>query len=119
MRAKWKARIRTNNPWVAEVDGALAGFADLQANGYIDQFFVAPAHAGQGVGSALMRHLQQVATSQGITRLYAHVSLTAQPFFAHHGFLIEEERLSTICGVGLHNALMSKHLIASAGAHIP
>ena len=55
--AQWAARLQANQPWVAEVAGSAAGFADLQPSGYIDQSFVAPAHAGQGVGQALMAHL--------------------------------------------------------------
>jgi putative acetyltransferase len=114
MRAQWTARIRANYPWVVEVGGAPAGFADLQPTGYIDQFFIAAAFAGQGIGTALMAHLENVAVERGIGRLFAHVSLTAQPFFSRHGFSIEEERTSVIRNVVLRNALMSKDLAAKA-----
>lgn len=113
MRIQWVARIRSNNPWVVEVNSELAGFADLQATGYIDQFFIAPAYARQGVGSALMEHLQRLAAGRGIRNLYAHVSLTAQPFFSRHGFSVKEERMVTIRNVVLRNALMSKNLDSS------
>ena len=56
--------------------------ADLQASGYIDQFFVAGAYARRGAARALMAHLHQAAGSRGITRLFADVSLTAEPFFS-------------------------------------
>ena len=36
--AQWIERLRANRPWVAELDGVIAGFADLQPSGYIDQF---------------------------------------------------------------------------------
>lgn len=112
MQAQWKERIRVNRPWIAEIDGELAGFADLQPSGYIDQFFVAAPHAGKGVGTALMAHLEQAAREQGIVRLFAHVSLTAQPFFVRHGFQIEEERQPVVRGVALRNAVMSKEVAA-------
>jgi putative acetyltransferase len=112
MRRQWRARILANHPWVAEVDGVPAGFADLQPTGYIDQFFVAAPFAGKGMGAALMAHLEIVAAEQGIRQLFAHVSLTAQPFFARHGFRVQEERLPVIRNVVLRNAVMSKDLAA-------
>jgi putative acetyltransferase len=111
-RKQWVDRIRSNQPWVAEVDGDLAAFADLQPSGYIDQFFVAAEFAGQGIGAALMRHLQELALSRGITSLFAHVSLTAQPFFRSFGFDLEKEQRPVIRGILLRNAVMSKQLTA-------
>jgi putative acetyltransferase len=111
---RWTARIRSNRPWVAEQDGRLAGFADLQPSGYIDQFFVAQAHAGQGVGAALMRHLHEVAASLGIATLSANVSLTAQPFFRRWGFVVEREQEVSVRGVALRNAVMCKPLLSPA-----
>jgi putative acetyltransferase len=130
--AAWAERLRANQPWVAELvslavvaapaGGALpgpagagtgntvAGFADLQADGYIDQFFVAPAFAGQGVARALMAHLHAQAAQRGIERMWAHVSLTAEPFFAAQGFAVQERRQVVRAGVVLRNALMAKTL---------
>lgn len=109
-RTQWIARIQANRPWVAEVDGRPAGFADLQRSGYIDHFFVAAQWAGQGVGGALMRHLHDVALSQGIAELFAHVSLTAQPFFRRAGFFLEAEQYPVVRGIALRNAVMRKIL---------
>lgn len=47
--APWGERMRANQPFVAEIAGEVAGYADLQASGLIDHFFVAAAHAGRGV----------------------------------------------------------------------
>lgn len=137
--AAWAERLHANQPWVAELGclpaaaatatavtatagGALpgpagagagntvAGFADLQADGCIDQFFVAPAFARQGVARALMAHLHAQAAQRGIERLWAHVSLTAEPFFAAQGFAVQERREVVRSGVVLRNALMAKTL---------
>jgi putative acetyltransferase len=110
--ARWAERMQANQPFIAQVDGseALAGFADLQPTGYIDQFFVAPAFAGRGVARALMEHLHARARQRGITRLWAHVSLTAEPFFAAQGFAVQERREVERAGVALRNALMDKTL---------
>lgn len=112
--AQWAERMQANQPFVALAGeaGAVAGFADLQANGYIDMFFVAPAHARQGVARALMAHLHQQAALRGISRLWAHVSLAAEPFFAAQGFVVEERQEVERANVVLRNARMAKMPLA-------
>ncbi|MCC6070738.1 GNAT family N-acetyltransferase [Massilia sp. GCM10020059] len=112
---QWIRRIQVNQPWVAEVNGQLAAFADVQPSGYIDHFFVAAEFAGQGVGNALMRHLHEIARCAGIDTLFSHVSLTAQPFFRRHGFHVEKEQRVMIRGVELENAVMRKAMTAITG----
>lgn len=110
--AQWAERLRANQPFVAEVKGSahVAGFADLQPSGYIDQFFVAPAYAGQGVARALMAHLHAQAAQRGICELHADVSLTAEPFFTASGFAVQARQQVQRAGVVLPNARMVKQL---------
>lgn len=106
----WAQRLRENQPFVAEVDCALAGFADLQPSGYIDQFFVAPRHARRGVASALMERLLESARERQIEVAFSNVSLTAEPFFAKYGFLVERRNEVHVRGAILHNATMRLQL---------
>lgn len=108
--AQWGERLRGNQPFIVELDGAIAGYADLQADGSIDQFFVAGAYAGRGVARALMAHIHQQAAHQGIPELRADVSLTAEPFFSKSGFVVEVRQQVTVRGVVLANARMRKQL---------
>jgi putative acetyltransferase len=112
----WNNRIRGNRPFVVEIDGHIAGYADLQDSGYIDQFFVAGGHTGRGVGSALMRHLLAEAARRRIGALFADVSLTAEPFFARHGFVVEARRQVMVRGVTLANARMRRAPAQAAAA---
>lgn len=109
---QWEERIHSNRPWVVEVDGQLAAFADVQPSGLIDQFFVSPDVAGQGVGPALMHHLHEQALALGAAALTAHVSLTAQSFFQRHGFVVEREQEVAVRGRSLRNAVMRKTLLS-------
>ncbi|WP_345539049.1 GNAT family N-acetyltransferase [Variovorax defluvii] len=106
----WAERIRRIDPFVAEQDGEILGYADLQPDGHIDHFFVSGAHPRQGVGTLLMRRLHEQAASLGVAEMSADVSRTAQPFFARHGFLVVEQRLPVRRGVVIPNALMRKTL---------
>ena len=75
-------------------------------------FFVAPAFSGQGVARALMAHIHAQAQQRNIPRLHAYVSLTAEPFFAAQGFVVELRQQVERAGVVLHNARMAKTLVA-------
>jgi putative acetyltransferase len=104
--AAWYDRIRHNKPFVAEHGGVVQGYADVHADGYIDQFFVAESAARQGVGSLLMNTLVQEATQLGASSLYSKVSLSAQSFFRRFGFSVEAQQEVVVRGITLRNARM-------------
>jgi putative acetyltransferase len=106
----WKNKIQEINPFVAELNRELVGYADVQPNGYIDHFFVSGKHPRRGIGSLLMKRIFAQAMSAGIPSLTSHVSRTAQAFFARFGFVVVEERSPEVRGVIIPNALMSCHL---------
>ncbi|CAJ0790734.1 putative N-acetyltransferase YafP [Ralstonia psammae] len=104
--AQWDQRIRRIQPFVAELDGRPVAYADLQATGYIDHFFVSGTHARRGIGQQLMGHILGVAAQGDVPRVQAHVSLSAEPFFARNGFEVVARQTVTVRGVPLNNALM-------------
>ncbi|WP_326536783.1 GNAT family N-acetyltransferase [Pseudorhodoferax sp.] len=112
--AAWAARLQRNRPSVALWHGQIAGFADLQPDGLIDQFFVAGTHGGLGIGQALMDHLLAQARARGLDELHADVSLTAEGFFARNGFVVLERRQPVRHGVALRNAAMRRTQAAAA-----
>lgn len=106
----WASRIREIAPFVVEIGNEIVGYADVQRNGYIDQFFVSGTHGRQGIGIRLMARIHEEARSLGLTELTSDVSKTAEPFFALHGFQVVERRFPIRRGVVLQNALMRKAL---------
>ncbi len=107
-RAHWIQRMRALRPFIVERDEQILAYADLQANGYIDHFFVAGPYARQGIGSQLMRHLLDTAAAGRIAELTANVSRTAQPFFQRFGFVVIEERMPIVRGIAIPNAFMRR-----------
>lgn len=107
----WRRRMRGIRPFVAEIDHQVVGYADVQANGYIDHFFVSGAHQRQGIAAALMARVHDQARALGLTELTSDVSKTAEPFFARYGFAAVERRFPVLRGVTLENALMRKVLV--------
>lgn len=106
----WTNKIQSIKPFVAELNGKIVGYADVQGSGYIDHFFVSGYYPRQGIGTGLMIAIHEEAARLGLSELTSDVSRTAQPFFEKFGFNIVEQRTPELRGVVVPNALMRKHL---------
>jgi len=104
----WQKRVSDMNPFIAELNGEVVGFADLQSDGYIDHFFCHSEYQGFGVGRALMDHILEIGTSTGVQRFYSEVSLTARKFYEHFGFNVVREKHFEIKGEKITNFVMEK-----------
>jgi putative acetyltransferase len=111
-RDAWAARRASRPTFIAEIDGAMAGFSDLEPDGHIDMMFVSPDHGGRGVATILLAHIEAQARAAGLTRLFTEASLTARPFFARRGFAVIAEQQVVLRGEVLPNFRMEKHLAA-------
>ncbi|MEP9365538.1 GNAT family N-acetyltransferase [Nocardioides sp. CN2-186] len=82
-------RLAEDEAWVAETEGQVVGYARLTPT-WLDDLYVAPSHAGRGIGSALL----EVAKAQrpdGFCLWVFEMNAPARAFYRHHG-LIELER---------------------------
>jgi putative acetyltransferase len=111
----WVEKMRAIKPFVAVSGDKIVGYGDVQANGYIDHFFVSGTCPRQGVGRLLMEQIHETAKRLGLPELTSDVSRTAQPFFEHFGFHIVEHRSPVVRGVVVPNAGMRKDLVANPG----
>lgn len=107
---QWRERVAAKNPFVAVIDGMVVGMAELEADGFIDYFYVLPDFQGRGIGSKLLAAIETEAARTGISRLSADVSITAKDFFAFHGFHVTEARSNVIIGHPAPNFAMFKAL---------
>lgn len=72
---------------VVETDGEVAGFGSLHRDeGELLAMYVHPDHARQGVGAALLEHLEGVAREDGTDTITLLGSVNAVPFYEHHGY---------------------------------
>jgi chorismate mutase/GNAT superfamily N-acetyltransferase len=89
VRAWLGGRIGTDRAWVAEVSDRVVGYARF-TDTWLDDLYVDPAYAGQGVGTALL----DVVKSQlpgGFCLWVFEMNAPARRFYARHG-LTELER---------------------------
>jgi chorismate mutase len=89
VRAWLAARLREDEAWVAEVDGVVVGYARMTAT-WLDDLYVAPAHAGQGVGSALL-DVVKTQRPDGFCLWVFEMNAVARAFYRRRG-LVELER---------------------------
>jgi putative acetyltransferase len=104
----WNKRMSDVLPFIAEVDGIIVGYADLQNDGLIDHFFCHYNYQRQGVGRALMLHILHEGKKRGIKHYFSQVSITARPFFEHFGFKCVKQQLLEVRGEELINFVMEK-----------
>jgi putative acetyltransferase len=95
---------------VAESDGAIVGFGDLEGEGHLDRLYVHADHQARGVGRALLAALEAEARRRGCRRIFTEASLTARPFFEGHGYRVLQEQVVVCRGVEFVNYQMEKPL---------
>lgn len=106
----WIQRMRGLQPFVAEIEGTIVGYTDLQDDGLIDHFFCHHEFQGRGVGRALMQHVFSEAKRREIHSLHSHVSITAKPFYQRMGFSVAEQQKVNVGDEILTNFVMKKNL---------
>lgn len=108
--AGWCGRFAGRFVWVAEQGGRPVGFAELEPDGHIDRLYVAADCQRQGIGRLLLSAVIAEARRAGLPRLFTEASITARPFFEHHGFVVLAPQLVTCRGVEFENYRMECRL---------
>jgi N-acetylglutamate synthase-like GNAT family acetyltransferase len=74
---------------VAEIDGALQGFACMDAaSSELRAVFISPQAHGRGVGATLVRRLEARARELGVRNWSVMASLNAEAFYGALGFRV-------------------------------
>ncbi len=101
--ASYEEVVQTRECFVAEKCGEIVGFGQLKAGSErIEAVFVAPECSRQGVGAALLSHLEWVANAQGIRCLQLSASLNSVEFYTRAGYREQ--------GRGSHRLLSGKEI---------
>ncbi len=108
--AAWHDRMSNRCTLVAVEAGQVVGFAELEAYGHLDMLFCAKHAVGRGIGAGLYAALERRAREQGLERIFTEASITAQGFFARHGFRVLQAQTVHRQGVTLTNFAMAKDL---------
>lgn len=72
---------------VAERNAEIVGFGQLDlGRAEVEAVYVMPTAVGDGVGTALLVHLEAIARERGLRVLGLCASLNAEAFYAHRGY---------------------------------
>jgi putative acetyltransferase len=107
---RWQERLDGTPPFVAEVDGAIAGFLALTVQGHIEWAYTHKDQQRRGVASALYAHAEQIARDRGLTRLSVDASRIARAFFEKQGFEMIRRQEVIRGGETIENFAMEKAL---------
>lgn len=101
----WNRSFEEHTTVVAEQEGEIVGFGDMDEKGYLDRLYVHRDYQGLGVGSAICDTLEKTVKAGGLS---VHASITARPFFEKRGYHVLEEQQVERGGVLLTNYKMEK-----------
>lgn len=104
----WDASFLAHTTLVCEDAGAIIGFADMDADGYLDRLYVHKDHQGRGVATRLCDALEAAVPAPAYV---THASITARPFFEKRGYAVVRAQRVERQGVLLTNYVMEKRLI--------
>lgn len=95
---------------VAEEEGRLLGFGNLEPGGHLDCLYTAADSQRRGVAAALCDALEAEARRQGEELLRVEASRTARGFFERRGYQVAAAQLVPVDGEELENFRMAKKL---------
>ena len=101
---QWNRSFLEHTTFVAETEGVIAGFGDIDGTGYLDRLYVHRDYQREGIGRALCDALERSAGEA--ERIVTHASLTAKPFFLRRGYLVKKEQQVEKNGILLTNFVM-------------
>ncbi|WP_106475710.1 GNAT family N-acetyltransferase [Phytohalomonas tamaricis] len=108
----YRMMIEEGSALVAEEARCPLGYALLKlARGEVEGFFVDPDHGRRGVGTRLLKALEEIALAHGLRWLKLFAALNAVAFYRANGFTaIRAERFPHPSGVTLDCVYMEKPL---------
>lgn len=105
----WDKSFLEHNTLVAEENGIIVGFGDMDNSGYIDLLYVYKDYQRKGIATDIVTKLEQEASIENISSFSTYASITAKPFFENHGYRALHKNIVVREGVELINYYMKKN----------
>lgn len=96
---------------VAERDGNIVGFGSIAPGNELRAVYVSPKAGKSGVGTAILKRLEELAREHGWTELNLDASINARAFYAKNGYLAKSVGFHKLrSGRDMRCVLMTKKL---------
>ncbi|GAB5519051.1 MAG: hypothetical protein RhofKO_13020 [Rhodothermales bacterium] len=96
--------------WIAEHEGQIVAFGQRFPADHINLLYTHPSVNRQGIAGRLYAKLETHALEEGIATLTAKASHLSRPFFAKHGWVLDESEVVEREGVRIERFSMHKAL---------
>ena len=107
--ARVRQRMQERSTFCAYRAGRLCATIALQGTELVG-FYVRPGARGQGIGRALLAHLETFAAANGITALHLRSTPSALDFYSRCGWRAERAVVVSVMGVDFEDTFMTKRL---------
>lgn len=104
----WNQSFLAHNTIIAEADGVIAGFGDMDSTGYLDRLYVHKDYQRRGVAAAICDALEAELYNASQLCFTTHASITARPFFEVRGYRVIRRQAVQRQGILLTNYVMEK-----------
>ncbi|MDF2858932.1 MAG: family N-acetyltransferase [Neobacillus sp.] len=105
----WNQSFLEHNTVIAEINGTITGFGDMDDEGYLDRLYVHKDYQNIGIATAIVNELEQQAILSGVFLFTTHASITAKPFFEKRGYRTLKENTVIRNDTKLTNFIMEKN----------
>lgn len=106
--AKWCKVFEADYTVVAEEDGIIIGFANINCTGYLDRLYVDKNYQNMGVGKILTHTIEDYCQKNSLAIIFTDASITAKPFFLKMGYRVTKKNTVERGGQMLTNYTMVK-----------
>jgi len=103
-------RLSNNYTVVAETNGIIVGFGNVNGIGYFDCLYTHKDYQGRGVATLIADDIEKYFNKQGVQIITTDSSITAKPFFEKRGYLVLQEQSIECRGQVFKNFKMRKLL---------
>lgn len=104
----WQKSLSENFTIIAEINGEIAGFGDIEKTGYLNRLFIHKDYQHMGIASAIVKELEEYAEKICICTIITEASITAKPFFKKLGYTLIKEQQVERKGIFLTNYVIKK-----------
>ena len=109
---KWGDKLLQHYTIVAECNGTICGFGDIDSTGYFDHLFIHKDYQGCGIATGIVSAIENYAKQKGFEEITVAASITAKPFFLNKGYIVVKEQEVEYNGQIFINFSMKKEIIA-------
>ncbi len=107
----WQKSLSENFTIIAEKNGDIVGFGDIEKNGYLNRLFVHKDYQHRGIASSIVKELEKYAEKICICTIITEASITAKPFFERMGYTLIKEQQVEKKEILLTNYVMEKKIL--------